>query len=352
MFRRLLCLVSFIAIPISFCAGQNDWREGYIINTSGDTLNGLIDYRSSSSNSKICYFKSNINDMAREFNPTELVGYRYKNSKYFISKTLTLAGIPETYFVEFLIKGKANIYFLKTDTELYFLEIDNQIIELKNSTEIKYKEGRDFLVEKKEYIGLLNYYLKEAKLQSEIKSSRLENKSLITIARKYHESVCENEECIVYEKQTKKITFDAGLMAGFSNKTLELTQSLDYTLNPQPAYFGGITIKMGNIPIIYERFSLKMDVLVSKYYMENRPRYYINVPFAVSYRLTVKKFYPEIDAGFSSYFIKNSFAQSKHMTPTIGISINYQCFNDKVVFLKTSLENNPRTVRLSAGFLF
>ncbi len=36
---------------------QNDWRKGYIIENSGDTIYGLIDYRTSRSNSQYCYFR-------------------------------------------------------------------------------------------------------------------------------------------------------------------------------------------------------------------------------------------------------------------------------------------------------
>lgn len=93
-------------------------------------------------------------------------------------------------------------------TTRYFLDKDNtSLIEIPHEEKRTRRDGKDYYVEPTKHIGLLKYYTKETpELEKQINTLRKPNeKNLIKIAQNYHNAVCDDEQCIIYErKQTEK----------------------------------------------------------------------------------------------------------------------------------------------------
>ena len=84
--KYLITIGIIIFLSIIRLNAQSDFRNGYIIENDNDTIIGLIDYKGSKANAKKCIFIKDINSENQIFTPEEIKGYRFTNSKYYISK--------------------------------------------------------------------------------------------------------------------------------------------------------------------------------------------------------------------------------------------------------------------------
>ncbi|RJE70350.1 hypothetical protein [Reichenbachiella sp. MSK19-1] len=210
----LLCLFSVAVF------GQSDFREGYIVKVSNDTIYGLLDYKSIKASTKKCTFKANQKASKETFGSDELLSYRFIDGKYFVSKTIVLNNVEDHLFLEYLIDGIVDMYFVNDEfsKDHYFFDNgDGVLMELKNDKKELYKDGVTYRQESKEYIGLLKYSFKDSPaLASQMDDLKLNHQSLIKVASEYHEQVCLTEECIVFEKKRKKEGPKFGLIVGYN----------------------------------------------------------------------------------------------------------------------------------------
>lgn len=217
---RLLFLI------VLLCCGklvyaQNDYREGFIINSSLDTLYGKIDYRGDYKMSTLCRFKDK-NNQINEYTPDDIYGFRFIGGKYYVSKPIG----DEKFFLEYLIKGKVNIYYNRDDRGMYstndhyYIEKEGMdMVELPYSEEIKEVDGREVISKSNKHIGILNYYMQDAsQFQSRIQSiSKPSHEGLLNLAEDYHYAVCEGEKCIIYEKKLPFFKFNIEGLVGTTN---------------------------------------------------------------------------------------------------------------------------------------
>jgi hypothetical protein len=197
--RRLIFFI--LLILTGLINAQTDFRPGYVIKPGGDTLFGNIDYRSDLLMGEVCRFRINDKENEIRYSPDDIIGYRFNNSKYYISKEVK----GKMLFLEFLIKGKVSIYYLRDNNgDHYFIEKDGvRITEIPYKKEIRHKGDTDYFYESTEHIGVMKYYMQDApEFQSRIeRMGKPEHKNLIKLAEDYHNKVCKDESCIIYEKK-------------------------------------------------------------------------------------------------------------------------------------------------------
>ncbi|NJK84854.1 MAG: hypothetical protein HC906_01615 [Bacteroidales bacterium] len=161
---------------------QSDFRNGCIILNNNDTIYGLIDYKGNIAIAKQCVFKKDENSTKQNFIPGEIRGFRFTNSKYYISKSIEVDHELKILFLEYLINGVVDVYYYRDDKgEHYFIEDENgNFHELKNEDkEIVINQTR-YLKESKEYINVLKYIFKESPMISKkVDYVGLNHKSLI-----------------------------------------------------------------------------------------------------------------------------------------------------------------------------
>lgn len=207
MIMRFLSLLILLILAVGKVIAQSDFRPGYVITHSKDTLQGLIDYRGEIRNMKVCTYKESNDHVPKEFLPQDIYGYRFDTGKFFISKHIHNKNFNDTVFVEFLLKGISNLYFFKsTSYTAYFIEPeDGDLVELR-SEDIEFTKddnsNKVYIRKDRTYIGLLNYTFSDyPELQKQIANTELSHKGLLQITRKYHEYKCDDESCIIYEKK-------------------------------------------------------------------------------------------------------------------------------------------------------
>lgn len=269
-------LLILLLLSVLSLKGQKDFRPGYIINISGDTLVGEIDYRGELKMGLKCIFREKGNEI-KEYSPSEILGYRFKNSKYYITKEIG----EKQYFLEYLINGEVDVYYLRNE------EGDHYYVEKKGKTlkELKYnkgyirKEGKSYLYETTEHKEILKEYMADAP-GTEDKIMRIKeptHKDLIKLAEEYHDQVCKSEECTIYRKEKSGLRVNLEVLGGLLKvANNENYKRKNYVSRGFLAYFG--------LPRLNEKLYFKTGILTAKLENEEeRNKNYVIVPIHIGY---------------------------------------------------------------------
>lgn len=272
---------------------QTDFRPGYIIKTPGDTLFGKIDYRGDLKMSFVCKFKDKENTI-REYSPDDITAFRFTDSKYFVSKKVN----EKTMFLEYLIKGKVNIYFGRDENgDHYYIDKDDVTL-----TEIPYEEGVKYVnnepkyYESKKHIGVLNYFMQDASgFQSRIETiKKPERQNLIKLAKDYHNAVCEGENCTIYEKSVPFIKISPEVIGGVINYS-----TVD-DLNDKIYFHAGI---IGHIwmPSSSEKMYFRTGIIFSQLDINDEIKNFYKIPCQLEYIYPKGFFRPRFAYGLNFY---------------------------------------------------
>jgi hypothetical protein len=282
-FRLNLLLFFFLCMPDLMA--QTDFRPGYVITNKNDTLHGLIDYRGDLRNAKICVFKENETSASREYLPGQIKAYRFLESKYYISKNVPVNGTKKDLFMEFLVDGIADLYYYRdaNDSHYFIEKRDGQLFELKNTEGIIKKDDMPYFLQKKEYVGLLKYAFADCpQLFKNIENSTLATKSLVSITKKYHNYVCNDEQCIIYEKKIPAVKMTWAPFASLNMSTLNIAKRSDQYeyIKFQNSFYPSIGVLLNTtMPLVNEKLSLQVSAEVGKNYFYGTGTYAHNNSF-------------------------------------------------------------------------
>lgn len=258
--RHLKSILYFFLLVTLNSFSQFDYRKGYIVQNNNDTIYGYIDYKGNKSNAKICNFKNSQISEKQEFDPSEITSYKFNNGKYYVAKTLTDGTQTKSLFLEYLINGIIDIYYYRDGQgEHYMAENqEGKLLELKNEQTVIVIDHKAYNKNSKEYVGVLKNMFKESPtVVKKVDETGLSHTSLINIAKDFHNAVCFDYECVVYEKSLRKTMAIFGVVAGMTHTTLVIDEdfqnniqllkgsdygaitypSLGFYLKVQPAYF-------------------------------------------------------------------------------------------------------------------
>lgn len=111
LFPTLLALM----LPATALA-QADFRPGYVLPTSGDTLRGEVDYRGNQRSSRLCRFRPSAGAPTTEYRPEQLRGYGFPSGRHFETRYVRFAGTDSTQlFLQRLVTGNVNLYAVRGD---------------------------------------------------------------------------------------------------------------------------------------------------------------------------------------------------------------------------------------------
>jgi hypothetical protein len=322
---KLVVIVIFLLSVSIQLSGQNNFRPGYYITWENDTIFGLIDYRGEVKNSGFCLFKKDETSEPKRFEPSEIQAYRFTDSKYYITRTIHLKGQEKQVFLEFLVDGITNLYFYHNiNNYSYFVEDKNgKWIELTNEMKTEHRDGKGQVQKNtNRYIGQLKATFADCnEIQALVDRAQLGHKSLINLTKSYHDYVCNNEECIVYEKKlpSLKVRIAPVVRSGMSFLSFREGIHSRYTYDPEIYPSVGVLFN-GNFPGMNEKISFEAELDMNKYgfhgsYEEQNGsimEYYdswidiisLQPSLAVKYTFPTGKIKPTISAGvFTELFV-------------------------------------------------
>lgn len=204
-----------LLIQVGILNAQTDFRPGFVINSTGDTLFGQIDYRGDLFMSLDCRFKDSENKI-NNYSPNDIMAFRFIDSKFYVSRELNGTKV----FLECLIKGKISIYYMRDyNGDHYYL--DKEEMQL---TEMPYEEGirsvnntMEFYQSKK-HIGILNYYMQDAPgFRPRIESiKKPDQQNLVKLAEDYNKAVSVGEKSTIYQKRLALINISIAPFIGIA----------------------------------------------------------------------------------------------------------------------------------------
>ncbi len=299
-----------------FLQAQTDFRAGYVIDAKNDTLIGDIDYRGDISMGESCTFKPNNTKKVVEYAPKDIVGYRFKDDRCFVSKVIN----GKTVFLEFLIKGKVNIYYLRNrDHDYYFIEKESQqLVELPYKQVLDYTESRLLVNQSKKYIGILMYYMQDApRFRDRItKMQQPNHETLIELAKDYHNAVCKDESCIIYKRKIPVVSVNLELVGGFTNY-----YNLDYIIDKNYPTVGVLAHFW--LPRTNEKLYFRTGVVYSRVRIDNNVGSVYKIPLQVEYVYPKGRIKPRFAYGINVYgSIATDVGVMAGLTTTLTKKIN------------------------------
>lgn len=338
--KLLILAILFTTVKIN---AQTDFRTGYIINKNGDTISGEIDYRGDILMSKVCRFKPYYTDSITSYSPYDIKEFRFEKSKCYVSRNLESG---ERVFLEYLIKGKLNVYYFRDVENGYYL-IDKEELPLKvippYKEKIKLREdGTRVLYQSKNHIGLLKLYTQDApEIQNRIETIKsFDHQNLIQLAKNYHEIICKDEKCIIFEKKLPfikpSIEFIYGKTVFFNSKYSDSIRINEY----------GLFLYLW-MPRASEKLFFKTGFLYYQINYKDNNSIIYKIPIHIYYHYSYFNFVPSFFIGLNNYFYKSEYL----WTMTSGVGLNYR-FTER--FLLTSnfaVELTPFSYALSDIFM-
>ncbi len=255
-----ICLLFTISILNIYA--QKSWLPGYIIKLDGDTIYGQIEQRDGKSYSLKCHFKEKETSIPHYYTPSELIGYRFSQGRFYIAKEIKKINNNEPVFLEYLIKGKASIYHYIDDKSHYFIEKDDNIYELKNTKISVVENNTQHIKERKEYINTLTYLLQDANISNTIYQSTLSTKSLTTLAKKYNDQFGYDQQSIIYKKNKTPIHINLSVYSGISLNNINFGNITNS--NYSPSYFIASKFEIENLFPREKRITFNIDLILER----------------------------------------------------------------------------------------
>ncbi len=252
---------SILIIAFLFCTSwlyaQTDFKPGYVITNSNDTLYGEIDYRGDRLMGQVCKFRSNGHDIVG-YTPDDIVAYRFTDHKYFVSREVS----GKKIFLEFLVKGQVNIYYMRDALgDHYFIDKEGQpLTEMTHEEGVQEKNGRTYFYSTKNHLGVLNYYMQDApSVKTQIGNMKKpQHDNLIMLAKNYHHAVCaDGDPCIVFEKKQP-----------LTKVAIDVAGGMVYYRDSESSFTGGVLLNFW-MPRVNEKVYFRTGLLYSKYKYED-----------------------------------------------------------------------------------
>lgn len=268
MRKTILCCL-YLIIPIVSIYAQSNYKEGYVITLENDTIYGWIDFRMDHINSVLCKFKERITEPEKVYHPGEIDAYRFINEgKYYVSRTVEIDSIEKKVFLEYLVQGMMNLYYLPDGNGYYFFENKDGSLDAITKKPDEIIDNSKLKVDNR-YKGMLAYVFRDCPpLSVESSDAGFDRKSMIDYTKSYHDQMCSSgEKCIIFENDYKKkfTKFDFSFFSGFEFNEIKLLQIYDIyppkMISFSPVIGAGLNISS---PRFMKSLNFIFDVTLSK----------------------------------------------------------------------------------------
>jgi hypothetical protein len=336
--NRLTLLFAFSLYISVIANGQSRFLKGYIITNDSDTITGLIEYKGNQSNTQKCIYKENEQSEEHSYFAGDIKGYRYGDSKYYVSRIMQIKGQTDTLFLEYLVDGVVDLYcYYDADDVHYLIQAEkDSLVELK---EVK-QQIHAHLHVSKTYIYVLKSIFKDSpKISEKANYTVLDQGSLIKLTSAYHHEICPDKECTIYAKGHEGhlnvgITLGVNLISvsvpgGLSGEMFPFMNSdFGHPVSPSLGFF-----LLVNIPDVNANLYFQFEGSVTRLSLESNESYYLSLNGVrydndIEYKQTnfcgnaifkysfgEKKVRPVIQlGGFLNYGVGESYSRDTWMT--------------------------------------
>lgn len=276
-FKKELALFLFCIILCLSAFSQENFVQGYIVRTNGDTIRGEVDYRNWRINPGKVQFKKSGQAAAGTYTAKEIKSFYAAGDFYYGAvveaeksprTTMNLDGNPEfiiamdTTFLHALITGEKSLfhYIDADDRENFYIgngagfELLKYKVYLISSHGISKKQSR------KHFVGqLMNYFSACEGFQKNAAKVQYTKKSLL---KAFEQCYVPKSEGDSYIQQDTKARLDVAMLGGASYAKLS-RESLSASVDPVL----GLSLNVV-IPRNFEKWSLENNILLTRFAAE------------------------------------------------------------------------------------
>jgi hypothetical protein len=315
--NRLVLSIALICLT-ELAFSQSDYRNGYVITNANDTVFGLVDYREKANAFESCNFKVSGDQNTVNYGPGSIIGYGFKNDKFFQSREVSIRDqSSQVVFLEVIVRGLVSLYRFK---DAYFVEKGTGgLSELINEKKELVVGGRRMTRNTYQYIGTINRLVFDCfKITAKVQKARLTEKSLSKLIEDYNR--CKGVPGVTFKDKKPWLRAQVGATAGLNVSQLNFDDVLGYQhlagnfdVSKSPMIGASLNIFS---PRLSERFSFQGDLfyLTSNYnnYTIDRSdaspkNNYISIeleqlkiPIGIRYTFPKREFTPYLNLGVSS----------------------------------------------------
>nr|MDA3823776.1 hypothetical protein [Bacteroidales bacterium] len=247
--KILLCLLlSFLPVSVF---SQINYYNGYYINNSGDSIQGLIKNNGDLRNLKYFLFKEAKGMKSLKHYPDEIRSYKIEGKRYYVS--------DGDQFKEVLIEGRLSLYVFSNDADQryslrkpdgnmttlvnektmfsigtedkrFYVVGDSSSIDLDNYPGLEFQKGKYYYGEYNYSYNVfkdtLHHVFAESKdMQDQIDKIIYSDKSLTAAISEFNKQTCSTGSCISYEKDFGLYPYGYGFYTGLGISKIFFTES-------------------------------------------------------------------------------------------------------------------------------
>lgn len=301
---------------------QIDFRKGFIIKSSGDTINGYVNYHEGNISYRVCQFRTNESESTKEYTPETIKGYGYVDDKVYQSETVvTTDQVRKDSHIFYEVITRGLVSLLKCESDFYVMKGDSTFYRLNNDPMVINKADYSIVSSITRYLGFLNIVMSDCPaIMERISKVEYNEKSLTCLVEDYNRQM--NVTPVSFKSHKKWNTNNFGISTGVSFTKIKFhydmgSYFLAHPVNLSTSSFADIFYEFSS-PRISERLTFRTEMILTSdrftsYYNEptvsGSNSYYTTIkmaqlilPVSVSYYFNVKYLKPYLNVGLSVAF--------------------------------------------------
>lgn len=346
--KKLILLSIALCLAKSSFA-QNDFREGYIISSAGDTAFGFVDYTESRQRYRVCHFKKTDDQNVVTYDPGQISAFGFVDNISFESKEVKVENQEEQrVFAEVKVKGFVSLF--RYDFEFYVEKNNGGLKRLSNENQTIYVNGKTMTHRSNQHVSVLSPLMFDCvELRQRVQHISLTEKQLIKLVEDYNK--CTGNPSITYEASEPHVKVRVGIAGGINISNIKFSNANGIHDYLNGSFDGSSTLIIGLslnafAPGVSKRFSVQGDLLYSKSNYENSTSnangtktshvtidlQQLKIPLGLRYTFPEKKITPYLNFGMSSTF---------NLSSSSPLTTNYKLANRiETVFTKDAVNTN------------
>ncbi|OKL40684.1 porin family protein [Pontibacter flavimaris] len=367
IYTFLLACLCVIGAALSARA-QSDFKPGFVVLASGDTLTGLVDYRANVLSSKVCRFKSKESASVVLYSPNDISSYGFPEDRYYASKYVKADS--SRVFMEELVRSKINLYNLKgrfyVEKEgLGLEELETEFREYYNDAGVLHRTSAN------KHTATLNKYMDDCILVMVEKTERvaLAQSSLIRLIKDYNEC-SPGVPVVVFKEDQPWFAAEFGVGVGVTHTSLSFSakderylhlEHSDFTTSTYPTV--GLLLNLRS-PRVSKFTSVQLEGHYFRASHEDRNAYEwaymefenemelrmsaVKLSTAVRHEFGSKKLQPYVNAGmFFNFFQDRDLKHNQYVRRTVWREPEVRVKDDPEFITK-----NQKGFMIGAGLLY
>lgn len=230
---------------------QTDFRDGFIVTLSNDTIRGQVRYQNDKKAFRRCSFRKN--EKIEDYDPWQIKGYGFDGDKRFVT------GRVDSAFVEVLVEGPLTLY---SYTDKFFLQKGSEIEPLEAKFRMIRTDAGMFKQKDETWKRTLYRMVSDCNLSLPNQSKITFTEPTITkIVVKYNQ--CKDTSFVVYKSKKNWASLKMGAVIEANHDLF--FKGVNYTAQNLPSidYAGGVVFVLG-LPRINESVALQAEILLGK----------------------------------------------------------------------------------------